>query len=402
MTSHRDALHAHVSCGTARSRRKSTSTGPIVFLASVLALALGCGPSGGAAAANTQSRPAVPVTVANVFRRDVPLKLRAIGNVEPYATVSIRAQVEGQLSEVHVREGGQVHEGDLLFTVDPRPFEAALHEAEANLARDEAQRDNAVVEAARLARLLDQGFVSRDEHDQAQTRAAALRATVSADEAAVENAKLELQYCYVRSPIDGRLGQLLVDVGNVVKKNESILAVVNQIRPVYVAFSAPEKDLPAIRSRAAAESLPVEAITTGSSADSVEGSLTFIDNAVDRKTGTVLLKALFTNESEVLWPGQFVDVSLVLGIDRQAVVAPAESVQTGQQGQYAFVVKSDQTVEARSVVVGRTEGNEVIIASGLEPGERVVTDGQLRLAPGLEVQIRNAPGDGEEPPRASS
>jgi multidrug efflux system membrane fusion protein len=369
-----------------------------------VAFAGGCGSDGGGVSAATPAErpPAVPVTVASVMRRDVPLKVRAIGNVEAYRTVSVRSQVDGQLAEVHFKEGGEVATGDLLFTIDPRPFEAALRAAEANLARDEAQRNNAEVEAKRLSRLLEQGFASADEADQVKTRAAAMNATVKADEAAVENARLRLQYCYVRSPIDGRLGQLLVNVGNVVKNNDTILAVVNQIRPVYVAFSVPEQELLAIRSRSAADALPVEATLPGGGGRSVTGSLTFIDNAVDTKTGTVLLKGLFQNEDEVLWPGLFVDVALVLGIDREVVVAPGQAIQTGQQGQYAFVVKSDHTVEARNVVVGRSEGEEVLITSGLEAGEQVVTDGQLRLAPGLEVQIRESPAGAAAEKKAES
>lgn len=375
-----------------------------ISLLVTVACADGCGSDGGGASAATPTErpPAVPVTVASVIRRDVPLKVRAIGNVEAYATVSIRSQIDGQLADVHFKEGGQVAKGDLLFTIDPRPFESALRAAEANLARDEAQRSNAEVEAKRLAHLLDQGFVSADESDQAQTRAAALRGTVKADEAAVENAKLQLQYCYVRSPIDGRLGQLLVNVGNIAKNNDTVLAVVNQIRPVYVGFSVPEKELIAIRSRSAADALPVEATLPGRDGRSVTGSLTFIDNAVDMKTGTILLKGLFPNEDESLWPGLFVDVALVLGIDRQVVVAPARAIQTGQEGQYAFVVKSDRTVEARNVVVGRSEGEEVLITSGLEAGEQVVTDGQLRLAPGLEVQIRESPASAAAEKKAES
>jgi multidrug efflux system membrane fusion protein len=367
-----------------------------VALVFVAALLLGCGSdqNGDAMASNGGGkRPAVPVTVATVVREDVPRKLRAIGNVEAYSTVSIRSRVEGQLAEVHFREGQEVRKDELLFVIDPRPFQAALRKAEADLARDVAERDNAQKEAERRAKLLDQGIISLDEHDQAQTRAAALRATAKADEAALENAKLQLQYCYVRSPIDGRLGQLLVHEGNVVKENDTVLAVVNQIRPVYVAFSVPEAELAGIRERAARETLEVQVGTPGSERPPATGKLSFIDNRVDTKTGTVLLKGLFPNDDEALWPGQFVDVALVLAIDRQVVVAPARAVQTGQDGEYVFVVKPDMTVETRPVTVGRSDGSRVLIEKGLEAGDRVVTDGQLRLAAGLEVQIRQGVGN---------
>lgn len=365
----------------------------LVLVASLF-LACGSDQNGDAMASGRGGKSApVPVTVATVVREDMPRKLRAIGNVEAYSTVSIRSRVEGQLAEVHFHEGQEVKKDELLFTIDPRPFQAALRKAEADLARDVAERDNAQVEAERRAKLLDQGIISLDEHDQAQTRAAALRATVKADEAAVENAKLQLQYCYVRSPIDGRLGQLLVHEGNVVKENDTVLAVVNQIRPVYVVFSVPEAELAGIRSRAAHETLEVEAEAPGAAHGPVIGQLSFIDNSVDTKTGTVLLKGRFANEDEALWPGQFVDVSLVLAIDRQAIVAPARALQTGQHGQYVFVVKPDMTVEPRPVVVGRSDGSRVLIESGLEAGDRVVTDGQLRLAAGLEVQVRGGVGD---------
>jgi multidrug efflux system membrane fusion protein len=358
----------------------------------MLLLAAGCSSEAGGDAQGRQATQApVPVRVALVTRQDVPLQLRAIGNVEPFSSVSVRAQIEGQLAQVHFQEGQEVKQGALLFTIDPRPFEAALRQAEANLARDQAEASNAAVEATRRARLLEQGFVSRDEHDAAQTRAASLRATVKATEAAIENERLQLQYCYIRSPIDGRLGQLLVHEGNIVKANDTTLAVVNQLRPVHVVFSVPEQELPAIRERASAEGLTVHVTVRGGSGGPIAGTLTFIDNTVNTSTGTVLLKGLFANDDEVLWPGQFVDVSLVLSIDRQAVVTPAEAIQTGQKGPFTFVVTPAHTVEVRPVVVGRTAGPVTVVAEGLAAGEQVVTDGHVRLAPGSKVEILEAP-----------
>ena len=339
-------------------------------------------------AIGSEPRDAVPVTVATVMKKDVPIQLHAIGTVEASSTVSVKSQVEGQLAEIHFQEGEPVRKDDLLFTIDPRPFEATLRQVEANLARDVAEAENAKVEADRLERLLAQALVSRSDYDQAHAKAVSLRAAVKADQAAVENAKLQLQYCYIRSPIDGRIGQLLVHAGNVVKRNETELAVINQIRPVDVAFAVPEQELPEIRQRAAVAKLTVEAFLANHSAPPVVGDLSFINNEVDTTTGTVLLKALFGNADETLWPGQFVDVALTLTIQRNAVVVPLEATQTGQQGLYVYVVGKDLTAEMRPIAVGETVGQEVIISKGLEPGERVVTDGQLRLAPGLAVQIK--------------
>lgn len=371
---------------TSRATTRWSLGSRFAFLA--LALLTGCGGEASSApepAGNAAPAP-VPVTVATVSTEDVPVQISVIGNVEAFSTVSIKSQVEGQLAEVHFREGQQVKKGDLLFTVDPRPFEAALRQAEANLARDLAESDNARVEAQRRAQLLEQGFVSRDEHDQAQTRAASMQATVQANRAAIENAKLLLQYCWIRSPLDGRIGRILAHEGNVVKANETDLAVINQIQPAYVAFSVPEQDLGRIRARAAASRLTVQA-TIPDVATPVEGELTFIDNTVDTTTGTVLLKAEFANTDERLWPGQFVDVALTLDVERGVVIAPAEAVQTGQQGSYVFVVKPDLTAEVRPVAVGRTIGSSVVIREGLTAGERVVTDGQIRLAAGFKVQV---------------
>jgi multidrug efflux system membrane fusion protein len=342
-------------------------------------------PAPGAGAA-----PAVPVTVATAVTQDVPVQIRVIGNVEAHSTVSIKSQVEGQLAKVQFREGQEVKAGDLLFEVDPRPFDAALRRAEASLARDLAEANNASAEAERRASLFKQGFISRDENDQAQTRAASLRATLESDRAAVETAKLELQYCTIRSPLDGRIGQILAHEGNVVKANETMLAVVNQIRPIDVAFSVPEQDLGRIRARSSESKLAVQATIPGTKAATVDGGLTFIDNAVNMTTGTVLLKAEFPNADEALWPGQFVDVSLTLDVERGVVVVPGEAVQTGQEGAYVFAVKDDMTVDVRPVTVGRSTASSVIVTQGLAAGERVVTDGQIRLAAGSKIQIRDA------------
>ncbi len=331
---------------------------------------------------------AVPVKVVSVVERPVPVQIRAIGTVEAFSTVTLMPQIDGQLAEIHFREGQWVSRGDRLFTIDPRPFEAALRQAEANLHRARAELDNAVAEAKRKDSLATQGFVSTEENDAAQTRAASLRASVKGAEAAFETAKLQLQYCYIDSPIDGRIGELLEHSGNVVRRNETRLAVIKQLRPVYVGFSVRDQDLAEVRRRAASETLEVEAIIDKGS-EPVRGNLTFINNAVDPDTGTVLLKAEFANADERLWPGQFVEVRLTLHIEPNALVIPLGAILTGQQGTYVFVVKADSTVEARGVTVGLDLGGEVTITEGLAAGDPVVTDGQIRLAPGTKVERKD-------------
>jgi multidrug efflux system membrane fusion protein len=363
--------------------------------AALLLLAACSEPSGLAAGGGRKVGEVVPVNAVAAIQRDVPVQVRAIGTVEPYTTISIKPQVDGQLAEVHFQEGQRIRRGDLLFTIDPRPFEAALRQAEANVAREKADANNADTELKRRTGLLKQGFVSQDEYDQAFARATALRAAVKGDEAAVENARLQLQYCSIRSPVDGRVGQILVHAGNVVKRNDTTLAVVNQIRPVYVSFSVPEQDLPEIRRRAASGDLTVEVTIAGDSSSPVRGQLRFINNTVDTSTGTVLLKGLFDNETEILWPGQFVDVELTLSLQHNVVVVPPEAVQTGQEGPYVFVVKADRTVEPRPVVVERTAAAGAVISEGLSPGDVVVTDGQLRLANGTHVEIKGETGSAQ-------
>jgi multidrug efflux system membrane fusion protein len=327
------------------------------------------------------------VTVAAAVQRDAPVTLRAIGNVAAYSTVSLKAQVEGRVARVYFAEGQEVKRGDLLFALDARPFEAALRQAEGNLARDRAQAENARVEADRFARLMKEGVVSQDEDDQAHARAASLDATVTADQAAVESARIQLQYCSIASPIDGRIGQILVHEGNVVKANETEMAVINQLRPIYVEFSVPQQELDTIRARMAGGELPVEALRPAAE-DPVAGTLSFINNTVDTASGTVLLKAVFPNANEELWPGQFVTVALRLATRHDAVMVPSRAVQTGQDGKFVFVVQPDGTVASRPVSVGQSVGQDVVIEQGVTAGEQVVTEGQLRLAPGVRVQVK--------------
>ncbi len=338
---------------------------------------------------------AAPVTVATVVQKDVPVQLRAIGNVEAYSTVSVKSRVVGQLVGVNFKEGQEVKKGELIFLIDPRSFQAALQQAQANLSKDIAQMKKAEADARRYADLFKRGVVSAQDYDQNRTNFEAMKATVKADEAAVENAKVQLGYCYIYSPIDGRIGKLMVNQGNMVKDNDTVLVVINQTKPIYVDFSVPQQELPKIKKYMAVEKLKVEAIIPSDSDHKAIGELTFVNNQVDTNTGTILLKGLFPNQDEALWPGQFVNVVLTLTTQPKAVVVPSAAVQTGQQGKYVFVVKPDLTVESRPVTLGNDLGREVVIAEGLKPGEMVVTEGQLRLAPGVKVEIKGGATESE-------
>lgn len=355
------------------------------LLASVVLV--GCG-SGSSQTVANQS-PAVPVTTIAVARRDVPVELRAIGSVVPFATVEVKAQVSGQLAAVRFQEGQEVKQGDLLFVVDERPFTAALREAEAKLAQDRAGAVNAASEAGRFSRLAKGGIVSTSDDERVRASALSARAAVQADEAAVETARLRLQYTRLTAPIDGRIGAILVHQGNVVKENETTLAVINQTRPVHVEFAVPQAELPGIRRHMSDGQLVVEAAVTGADAP-VTGTLKFVDNTVDTATATVRLKALFANDGEPLWPGQFVNVTLRLAVQHDALVIPARAIQTGQSGRFVYVVGADRTVTTRPVEAGAVVGAEVVVGSGLAAGEEIVTDGQLRLAPGMRVETAAA------------
>jgi membrane fusion protein, multidrug efflux system len=369
--------------------------------------------------------PAVPVTATEAVQRDVPVKMRAIGNVQALNTVGVQSMINGEVTKVHFAEGHEVAAGALLFTIDPRQLQSALLQAQAtlaqhqaavlsaqaNLARDTAQLENARVDEQRYRKLVEGGFVAREQYDQIRTKALTLEATIDADraavetaralaragEAAVENVRVQLSYTEIRAPIGGRTGNLLLNQGNVVKANDvgNPMVVINRVHPIYVAFSVPEAQLEAIKHYRAGGDLPVEAQVAGQPGGVVRGKLTFMNNTVDPSTGTIQLKATFENSENALWPGQFVNVALTLTKQVGAVVVPSQAVQSGQKGQYVFVVKPDQTVEARPVVPGAAEGRDVVITSGLAAGERVVTDGQLRLAPGTRVEVKPAaPGKG--------
>ena len=331
-----------------------------------------------------------PVTVGSVLEKTVPVELRAIGNVEAYATVSIKTQVTGELLKVSFNEGQDVKKGDLLFKIDPRPFDASLKQVEAVLARDIAHAEEARAQSARYTKLIQEGVVSKEQHDQIKTNEDALEAVVRAGRAAVENAKVQLSYCTIYSPIDGRTGDLSVDEGNIVKANDATLVVINQITPIHVSFSLPEHHLADIKQYRAQGTLKITATVPGQ--EQIEGGvMTFLDNAVDRATGTVRLKGTFENKDRLLWPGQFVNVVLNLTSQPNAIVAPSQAIQTGQEGQYVFVVQPNHTAELRPVTVSRTFNGESVVEKGLRPGETVVTDGQLRLTPGSKVEVKGRP-----------
>jgi len=427
---------------------RAAGRGLLVLLAAAL---VGC--SGGNAEPKPTAaprRPAVAVAVATVEKKSMPLQIQAIGTVEAYAVVAVKAQVGGELLRVHIKEGQDVRKRDLLFTIDPRTYEAALAQAQANLARDQvqvqqaravlqrdiakvgqaranlvrdqAQAANAQVQERRYAELLKQELVAQEQYDQfkttAQSLAASVRAdeadvhsaeetvradeaairsaeqTVRADEAAADNARVQLGYTTIRSPIDGRTGSLMLNEGNVVRAsgtNDSTLLVINQVQPIYVSFTVPQQQLPQIKRYMAEATLAVDAFPTGEPKP-VRGAVTFTDNAVDTTTGTIRLKATFGNQERRLWPGQFVNVSMTLALEPDAIVVPSQALQTGQQGAYVFVVKPDSTVETRRVVAARTQGSDTIIASGLQPGEKVVTDGQPRLVTGATVEVKGGAG----------
>jgi multidrug efflux system membrane fusion protein len=403
----------------------------------------GCSESPGGAQARPAPPPAVPVGAATAEERTVPVQVTAVGTVQAYTTVGVKSQVAGQIHQVHFKEGQEVKRGDLLFTIDPRPVEAAVRQAEANVAkdraqlrqaeaafaqrqaevtqslanleRDVAQLDNARMQEQRYAALLRKELIAREQYDQVRTALAALQATVNADRAAVENARasaraaeamvdnagaaiqaneamvdtvrLQLGYTTIRAPMEGRTGNLLVQAGNVLKSNEDgPLVVIAQIRPVYVSFAVPEQHLTAIKKYRGEGTLQLEAMLDGGRR-SVVGAVTFMNNTVDPSTGTIQLKATFANADSALWPGQFVDVALTLTSER-AVLVPTQAVQSGQKGAYVFVVKPDSTVEARPVKIGRRLASELVIEDGVKAGERVVTDGQLRLVPGARVEIK--------------
>src|SRR5579872_4598481 len=363
----------------------------------------------------------VPVTVAMVTQKTVPVEIQVIGNVEAYSTISVKAQVGGELSNVYFHEGDFVKKGDPLFTIDPRPFEASLNQAVATVAKDEAAlgqaranlaRDSANLryqqsQASRYAELFKGGIISKDQSEQLNATADATSQAVLADKAAIDSAQAELQgaraavesarvqlsYTNIPSPIEGRTGNLTIKQGNVVAPNLELITI-TEVEPIYVTFSVPAAQLSDIKRYMAERQLEVRARLQDELSTEETGVLTFVDNAVDTTTGTIKLKGTFPNADHKLWPGEFVRVTLRLTTQADAVVVPNEAVQTGQAGSFVYVVKPDHTVDSRSITTGARVDQDMVIESGLEPGETVVTEGQLRLAPGSRIAVRDGRGGG--------
>jgi multidrug efflux system membrane fusion protein len=359
--------------------------------------------------------PPIPVSVAMATQESMPIEVHAVGTVEASAVIQVKSQISGTLTRVAFAEGSNVHDGDLLFQIDPRPYEEALrqaqaslqrdsallNQAQANLAKDVAQSKSLQADAERYAQLAKGGVVSRSQTDQTTAAAESNKASIKADEATIESAraalesdrtaidtaKLNLSYCEIHSPVSGRVGNLLVHQGNLIAANSATpLVTINRLEPIWVSFGVPEEHLSTIRKSAEGRQLPVTVSLQNDAAQKTTGALSVIDNSVDTTTGTIRLKATFDNKNRLLWPGQAVDAALILGTQQNVVVVPAEAVQPGLRGQMVYVVKPDQTVETRIVTVGLTRGSKIVIAKGLKSGETVVTDGQLRLFPGARIR----------------
>lgn len=338
---------------------------------------------------------AVPVAVAHVEKRDVPYEIDATGTIEPMQTVSVSAQVGGILTHIDFKEGDDVKQGQVLFQIDPRPFQAALQQARAGLAKDSAQLTTALQDEQRFAQLVQKDYVTQQQYDQAKANALSSKATVNADEALVETAQLNLEYATIRSPIAGRAGAILLKEGNLVHAGGTPLVVINQIRPIMARFAVSAIHLPRIR-KYQSDTLSVVAQPASGLGAPSRGMLSFLDNAVDTTTGTIMMKARFSNTDAVLWPGEFVNVALELYVEKGAVVVPTTAVVQGQSGTAVFTVNDSGVAEQRPVQVERTAGDMSIIEKGLTPGQTVVTDGQLRITDGTKVQIQGAT-NGDQP-----
>lgn len=335
----------------------------------------------------------VPVVAGKVEQKDIPIYLDGLGTVQAFNTVTVRSRVDGELQQVLFSEGQDVKTGDLLVVVDPRPFQAALDQAMAKKAQDEAQAGNAKVVLARNTELLNKKVIDRQTFDTSKFQVDQFVATVQADQAAIDNAKTQLDYTQIKSPINGRTGLRLVDVGNVVHaSDQNGIVVITQLQPISVVFTVPEQNLPDILNQGGASGgLHVSALDRGNTRPLGEGTLAVVDNEIDQTTGTVKLKATFPNDDLKLWPGKFVNARLILTVRKNATVVPASVVQRGPQGTYAYVIKPDKSVEMRPIKTAQTENNETLIDDGLKPGEQVVVDGQYKLQPGARVELTTGP-----------
>jgi multidrug efflux system membrane fusion protein len=375
--------------------RETLAPGIILVLIAVLA-SVGCGKKQEvqAASGGAGGRPPAAVVVAEVEQRDIPVQITAIGNIEPYQTVQIRSQVNGQIEKIFFKEGDEVKKGQLLFQLDKRPFQAELEKAVGALQRDQAQESNARSQTERYSALEKQGIVSHELAEQWRMQADSSKANIYADQAAIDAAKVQLQYTDITAPLDARTGALLINVGNLVKANDTpYLVQLNQITPIYATFSVPEAQLPEVRQYYASH-LKVLAYPKGQRDNAAEGLLTFIDNGVDTQTGTVKLKATYENRDRRLWPGEFVDVVLNLSTLHSAVLVPTKAIQSGQQGDFVYVVTPQSTAEYRLVQTAGTYQGYTIIKDGLHQGERAIVNGQLRVAPDAKVMVQSTAPSG--------
>ena len=361
---------------------------PVIFLLFLVSTA--CTPK----KEKPKAKPPVPVKIAQAVQKDVPVQVKAIGNIEAFTSVAIKSQVSGQIARIHFSEGSDVEKGTLLISIDPEPFQATMSQFEAALAKDQAQAKFAREQMFRYEGLLKEGIVTRDQYDLLQSNSESLAATIVADRAAIKNAKIQLSYCSIRSPISGRTGTIALQPGNLVKANDLSIVTVNQLSPIYVTFSLPEKRLAEIKRAMAAGQLKIGAVIPNEPGSTETGTISFLDNAVNSATGTIKLKGVFANKSHKLWPGQFTDVLITLGVRKNAVVVPTQAIQTSQQGEFVYVVKEDNKVEMRTVTSAVVAGDDTVVEKGLAAGETVVTDGQLRLTPGAIVESKERPPGG--------
>ena len=360
-----------------------------VFLGAFLPV--GCSNGRVQPAAGPGGRAPAPVVVAVAEQRDIPIQISAIGNVEPYQTVQIRSQVNGQIQQILFKEGEDVRKGQLLVRLDKRPFQADLEKAIGQQKHDQAQAENSRLQADRYSALQKQGVVSQEQADQVRTQAKADASAVEADQAAVDAARVQLQYTDIFAPIDARTGVLMMNVGNLIKANDTpYLVQLNQVTPIYLTFSVPESVLEQVRRYSSTRKLAVFAYPKGQTTNPAEGYLSFIDNGVDTTTGTVKLKATFANKDRRLWPGEFADTVLQLSVAKNAIVVQTRAVQTGQQGEYVYVVTPESTAESRSVKTAGTYQDLTMVSAGLKAGERVIVGGHLRVAPNAKVVVQGA------------
>jgi multidrug efflux system membrane fusion protein len=336
-----------------------------------------------------KAKPVVPVKVAEVVQKDVPVQIKAIGNIEPSSSVAIKSQINGQIVKIHFSEGSDVEKGALLVSIDPETFQSTVNQYEAALAKDLSQAKFAQEQARRYEGLLKEGIVTRDQYDLLLSNSESLAAAVASDRAAIRNAKIQLGYCSIRSPISGRTGTVALQAGNLVKANDLTIVTVNQLSPINVTFSLPEKRLSEIKRAMSVGQLKIEAVIPNEPKATESGTINFLDNTVNPATGTIKLKGVFANKSRKLWPGQFTDVLITLAPSKNALVVPTQAIQTSQQGEFVYVVKGDSKVEMRLVTTAAVAGEETMIEKGLSAGETVVVDGQLRLTPGATVETKD-------------